>query len=141
MIEINNLSGFEINEDIFKKILRNVLSEESLIEKKVSVALVKKEEIRKINFKYRKKDKATDVLSFSCDEKNFPENNLLGEIVICPSKVRENAEKFNLSFQKELSRVLIHGILHLAGYDHENSPFKAEEMRKKEEKYLKLYGK
>jgi len=60
----------------------------------------------------------------------------LGEIVICLSEVKKNAKRFSLTFEKELARVLIHGILHLLGYDHEKSKEGEREMEKKENYYL-----
>ena len=60
----------------------------------------------------------------------------LGEILICPQEVKKNAKKYGLTFKKELARVLIHGILHLFGYEHEENERSAEKMRKKEEIYF-----
>ncbi|PIR71400.1 MAG: rRNA maturation RNase YbeY, partial [Candidatus Nealsonbacteria bacterium CG10_big_fil_rev_8_21_14_0_10_37_25] len=84
--------------------------------------------IRKLNKKYRGKNRMTDVLS-------FPDNGL-GEIVICLREVKKNAKKFGSSFKKELSTCLIHGILHLLGYDHEKSVEEVKKMRDREEYYL-----
>jgi len=60
----------------------------------------------------------------------------LGEIVICLREVKKNARRFNSTFKKELVRVLIHGILHLLGYDHEKLEKEAEKMEEKENYYL-----
>lgn len=60
----------------------------------------------------------------------------LGEIIICLSEVKKNAKKFNSSFEKELNRVLIHGILHLLRYDHEKSDEEARKMEEKEKYYF-----
>jgi len=75
--------------------------------------------------------------AFDAPEKELREIGL-GEIVICLREVKKNAKRFSLIFEKELARVLIHGILHLLGYNHEKSEKEAEKMRKKEEYYLKL---
>jgi probable rRNA maturation factor len=140
MIEINNLSNFKVDEKILKKALEIVLKGELIRKREVSVALVDPEEIKRINFEYRKKKEVTDVLSFGFSEKNF-----LGEIIICPLRVEENAKKINVSFQEEIIRVLVHGALHLMGFDHEGSAPEAEKMRRKERKYLNkistFYGK
>jgi probable rRNA maturation factor len=124
MIKIVNLSGEEINEDLIRKAIETTLKEE---ESQIfpSVAIVNSEEIRKLNFQYRKLDKPTDVLSFAED---------INEIVICPEEVRKNGDDFN----KELKEVAIHGVLHLLGYDHENSESEAKEMFNKQNKYLKI---
>ena len=69
--------------------------------------------IRKLNRKYRGKDRPTDVLSFA-----FKDPDLLGEIYISLQRVRVQARAYGLSYDEELKRVLIHGLLHLMGYDH-----------------------
>jgi probable rRNA maturation factor len=136
MIEINNLSSFKIKESLFKRILKEVLEGEGLKEKRISVAFVKSDKIKEINSQYRKKESSTDVLSFS-----FNDNEFLGEIIICPEKVKQNANEFGVPFEKELVKVFIHGILHLLGFDHEKNSFEAKKMKEKEENYLKLYEK
>ena len=61
----------------------------------------------------------------------------LGEIVICPQVIKKNAKKFKSPFKKELVRVLIHGILHLLGHNHEKSKKDAKIMEEKQDFYLK----
>ena len=109
----------------------------------VSVAFIKEKEMRGLNKKYLNKNKPTDVLSFP-ETKDFMGKikefeNILGEVVICPKFIKKNAKKLDFSFKKELSRVLIHGILHLLGYGHEKSEQKAKEMKGKENYYLSPY--
>lgn len=76
----------------------------------------------------------TDILTFDLSEKK---NNLFGEIYISTDRVIENALRFKTTFKKELSRVMIHGILHLMGYD-DKTPSKAQKMRLKEDTCLSL---
>lgn len=128
MIEINNLTDSKINENFFKKTANNVLRGEKARKISLSIAFVPKKRIKELNKRYRKKNKATDVLSFLY--------NGLGEIIICPRQVKENAKRFGEGFKKELARVLIHGILHLLGYDHEKSKEEAEIMGEKQNYYL-----
>jgi len=143
MIEINNLTPKGIVSQITFKELRKagekVLKKEK-IKGDLSVVFACQARMKSINKKYRGKDKATDVLSFGYKTKiqnpKLLDKELLGEIVICPDIVKKNAKKFDLDYNKELTRALIHGILHILGYDHEKSKKEAEEMRKKEEKYL-----
>jgi len=71
------------------------------------------------------------VLSFNLDEKGY-----LGEIIICPDVVKENAKKYGVTAKSETIKVFVHGILHLCGYDHERSEKEAEEMEEKQNKYL-----
>ena len=129
MIEVNNLTGFRVNKDFLKKIAQKVLANEKKNKTELSIALVGPSRIKELNKKYRKKDKVTDVLSFIYNKSS-------GEIAICLQEVKKNAKKFDSIFKKELARVLIHGTLHLLGYDHEGSEKEAEKMRKKEEYYF-----
>lgn len=76
----------------------------------ISVAFVSEREIRHINKMYRKKDKVTDVLAFE-----FP----LGEILICYSQAKRQAAERGHTVKQEVLDLLIHGILHVLGYDHE----------------------
>ncbi|MBN1576660.1 MAG: rRNA maturation RNase YbeY [Chitinispirillaceae bacterium] len=69
--------------------------------------------IRKLNRAYRRTDRTTDVLSFS-----FNENDLLGEIYISWQRTEVQARRFCVSFNNEFIRLFIHGLFHLAGYDH-----------------------
>lgn len=80
---------------------------------------------RKINKQYRGKDYATDVLSFSSEVAGE-----LGELVLCPQVLIRQAREHDLSFKAELSYMLIHGVLHLLGYDHEKSAREAAKMFK-----------
>ncbi|HJN62102.1 MAG TPA: rRNA maturation RNase YbeY [Candidatus Parcubacteria bacterium] len=132
-MEINNLTKSSIDENFLKKVAKIVLKGENKSSGEISLALIGPGRIRELNKKYRKKDKATDVLSFQ-ESKDFLEG--LGEIVICLREVKKNSKKFKVDFQEELARILIHGILHLLGYDHEKSRAKAREMEKKQESYL-----
>jgi probable rRNA maturation factor len=124
MIEINNLTNFRVDTKLFTGVAKKVLSGENRGTENISLALVSKTEIKKLNKKFRKKDKATDVLSFELKEGKY-----LGEIIICPEVVKEKGE--------DIIEVFIHGILHLLGYDHEKSEKEAELMESKQEKYLK----
>ena len=87
----------------------------------LSLALVGDREIRKLNAKYRKKNYATDVLSFPA-AKNSPEPiRLLGDVVISVDKARAQAKERGWTVKEEVTTLLIHGIVHLLGYDHERS--------------------
>ncbi len=99
--------------------------------------------IRDLNHSYRKKDKATDVLSFSAIENGdaFISTELLGDLVISVPTARRQARRFGVSVRDEIMRLLVHGVLHLFGYDHENvSQAKARKMRSKERALLKMIG-
>ncbi len=146
MIEINNLTTNQIDEEFLKNVCQKVLKGEKLKNKtELSLALIGQGKMRKLNKKYRNKNKITDVLAFPelkmLTEKfgtsSFQETRGLGEIVICVREVKKNAKKFNSTFEQELKRCLIHGILHLLGYNHEKGEKEAKRMEQKEEYYLK----
>ena len=166
MIEINNLTTQQIDEDFLRKCVKIVLDSEPAFapafakatagkkamagkgkkEADLSIALVGQGRMRKINKRYRGKNRVTDILSFSESKvllekfKVGPIQKIqsLGEIVICLREVKKNAKKFKSSLEKELAKVLIHGVLHLLGYDHEKSEKAAKEMEEKQEKLVKL---
>ena len=146
LVEINNLTTSRVNKKFFEKIAKRILAEENEKKLGLSIALVSRTIIKKLNRKYRKKNKTTDVLSFFYrarrsrakvkeeDEVFFTQ----GEIVICPEVVKKNAEKFGIPFRKELIRILIHGILHLLGYDDEKNEKRTKLMEEKQNYYLEL---
>jgi len=133
MIEINNLTNFVVDKAFFTGVAKKVLKGENKGTEHVSVAFVSPAEMQKLNKKYRKKDKPTDVLSF---EKVSDFKEEAAEIIICPQVVRENATTSKLSLKKELAKMLIHGILHALGYDHEKSAPDAVKMEEKEKYYF-----
>ncbi|MCK9393745.1 MAG: rRNA maturation RNase YbeY [Candidatus Paceibacterota bacterium] len=145
MIEIQSLNvNFKrIDKKSLVDIANIVLAKEKVGKKvDISIVIVNEEDIRKINLQYRKFNKATDVLSFG-SIKDFlsVECFVLPEIVICTEEVEKNAKEANVSFKNELVRVLIHGILHLLDYDHENDEEDAKKMFLKQEEYLAMFFK
>ena len=149
MYEITYLNLEENNtyEKTVEKVLNKCFEEEGLLDSKliITITFTTPEDIRKINKKYRKIDKATDVLSFPMFEKNeldekiknkdFLYEDVLGDIIISIEKVKEQAEEYGHSFERELSYMLVHGFYHLMGYDHIEEEDK-KIMRPKEEKIL-----
>ena len=112
----------------------------------VSIILTNPENIKKINKEYRNIDKETDVLSFPMFEKdeinnlnNLNHEEVLGDIVISIQKVQNQAVEYGLSFERELSYMVVHGFYHLMGEDHIKEEDK-KIMREKEEKVLTLIG-
>ena len=86
-----------------------------------------------LNIKYLKHDTLTDIISFDYSSGSV----LSGDIFISVDRVKENAKKFGVDFTKELQRVLIHGILHFAGFNDKTEEEKAI-MRQEENKYINL---
>lgn len=110
-----------------RKIVKEVLQRENCSpEVEIGVVFTNNQKIKELNKKYRKVNQATDVLSFPLEEKK-----LLGDVVISLEMAKSQAKEYKHSFEKELSILIIHGILHLLGYDHLKKQ-ETEEMEKKE---------
>lgn len=106
------------NSPLSKKQQENILSEVSLglrlkKDKQVSVAFVTPKVIQKLNKSYRGKDKVTDVLSFpfACEE-------TFGEVLICLAQAKKQAKEYGNTLENEITILLVHGLIHLFGYDH-----------------------
>jgi len=116
-----------------RKFIRRVVRETLKREAKggeVSIVLTDNEYIRELNLKYRSVDRATDVLAFPMDEE------ILGDIVISVEKAKEQALVYRKSLKNEVGRLVIHGILHLIGYD-DSSRASLKKMHAREEEILK----
>ena len=134
-------------EDIIKRVVEQCFKEEKLENSKlyISITLTTPEHIHEINKQYRNVDKETDVLSFpmfekeeldkKIENKTFLYEDILGDIIISIDRVKEQAEEYGHSFERELSYMLVHGFYHLMGYDHIKEEDK-KIMRPKEEKIL-----
>ncbi len=107
----------------------------------ISLTFVSKEEIRELNNQYRGIDNHTDVLSFPLiedfDEIEEDEEFMLGDVVICLEKAREQAEEYGHSERREIAYLFVHSVCHLLGYDHMEEDEK-QEMRAREEKVMTL---
>jgi probable rRNA maturation factor len=111
-----------------KKIGASILKALERSQAELSVALVGDKEMRPLNSRYRKKNKTTDVLSFPADPSMPANAGLLGDVIISVEQARRQAKERNTSLKKEIVTLLIHGILHLLGYDHERSQRQAKIM-------------
>jgi probable rRNA maturation factor len=101
---------------------RRLLSALGEEESGLSLSLVDDEAIRSLNHEYRDKNKATDVLSFPLeDTRSRDREHLLGDVVISVDTARRQAADYDAPLQRELYRLLIHGLLHLKGHDHEHA--------------------
>lgn len=125
---IVNQHRYKLPESFLKKWVKALTKELELHGEKVKgkqliLAFTNENEIKALNKTYRKKNKPTDVLSFDPIE---PDD--LGELVLCPSVLRKQAKEHKLKFEIELGYMVIHGVLHLLGYDHEKTAKEAKEM-------------
>lgn len=124
-----------------RELVRSVLQKVFEIagrEGEVSVLVVDDREMRRLNLEYRHIDSSTDVLSFALNEGSdldlHPE--MLGDIVVSMETAARQAAESGRPMEKELSWLLVHGALHLLGYDHERSQKEAAAMRELEKRIL-----
>ncbi len=156
MLEIHNFTQNELDKKFFQKIAKKTLEITDVKDKtEISLAIVGDGRIRRLNKMYRGKNRVTDVLSFENKSvlpylsKAFPKMKKgdefieapdgvkrLGEVVICYPRAKKQAKKLNHTLEKELTILLIHGILHLLGYDHEKGGEEEKKMKEMEEKIL-----
>lgn len=89
--------------------------------KDVTIAFVSDRKMRALNKEFRAQDKTTDVLSFPFEADEFsPQDNFLGDVVISLEQAERQAAENDLDLETEIKQLILHGVLHLCGYDHEN---------------------
>ncbi len=123
-----NDSGIELPEALTDKlgevIKKGLARAGKLVDFEIGLSFVTPEEIRRLNCEYRAKDEVTDVLSFTygTDWQKMSNDQpiILGDIVICVKRAQEQAAEYGHSFEREMSFLTAHGLMHLLGYDHEN---------------------
>lgn len=131
MIDIIS-DNYEINLEYFKKVVVFVSSQIKL-SGNATIKIGDEKESRDLNNRYRNKDYPTDVLTFPLNEQ-FPDSFYLGDIFICFDVLKEQAKKANISENDELTTLIVHGLLHLKGNDHETD---SGEMLKLQDDLLK----
>jgi probable rRNA maturation factor len=114
-----------------REIVREIIKKEKKTSGDLSFVITNDERLKEINVEFLEHDYYTDVITFNYNEKDV----INGEIYISLERVKENALNYNVSLETELFRVLIHGVLHLVGYDDTNSEKKSE-MRRMEDFWL-----
>jgi probable rRNA maturation factor len=135
MISFHSEVPFEIvDADAKATWLTAVISSENYKEGEVSIVFCDDQFLHKLNVEFLDHDTLTDVISFDYSIGK----EIHGEIFISIERVKENAKEFNQSFEQELSRVMVHGILHYCGYK-DKLPTDANVMRSKEEFYLQQH--
>ena len=125
-LQIQNESTVKLKKTLIKDFLCRVLEKLEKDKWEVSILFTGDAFIQKLNKEYRGKDEPTDVLSFAqVDNKEaFPSKGgrfYAGDIVISMETLAKNADYFGITMNEELKRLLVHGILHLSGMDHENN--------------------
>ena len=152
MIQIRCDEVFQdlINEKRIRNILKDFLNSLFDNQRGISVLITNDAEIQKLNKQFRKKDYPTDILSWTYDvgegeiagpELNeSQEENITGELAVSAERVIKQASENGWNFETELIRLLAHGCVHLAGWDHEESGKQEREMLELEIKLLKEVG-
>lgn len=130
-IDINNQSINQISDKAIKTVLKrsvDFLKKEGIIKLKqsvnLSVALVKENDIAKLNWQYRSKKGSTDVLSFCYDKTDQIIN---GEIILAPKVIKKYAKEDGCNFKSEFGKNLVHGLLHIIGFEHSEKMFNLQE--------------
>lgn len=123
-VDINNEFGYKEDYSYLNKVIEIALDEEKQSNAVFSIIFVSNKRIQEINRDYRGLDRVTDVISFAfLDNKKAIINDshfqLLGEIYVCIPRMQEQAIEYGHSEKRELSFLVVHGILHLLGYDHQ----------------------
>jgi len=135
--------GFGRHAPLLRRLARASLRHLGEPGSELSLALVGDDEMQRLNRGYRGKDRTTDVLAFALREgeaAGLQEPGLLGDVVISvPTAQRQAAERGH-ALERELAELLVHGVLHLLGYDHERSPAEARRMFGKQREVLAAIG-
>jgi probable rRNA maturation factor len=135
----NNQKEIKIDRRKIRSTTIKLLKYLDCADKEISLSFVNDETIRQLNNQYLNKDKPTNVLSFSLQEGEFNDINpqILGDIVISLDTAQADAAKSGLSLEQEIDFLIIHGLLHLLGYNHENTT--KEETKKMQRKEKDLF--
>ena len=137
----NNQKKIKINRRKIRSAILKILKILECADKEISINFVDDAKIKQLNKQYLGKDKATNVLSFSLREDEYGNINpqVLGDIIISVETAQKDAVYGNLTVDQEIDFLIIHGLLHLLGYDHENTNTKeTSKMRKKERELFNI---
>jgi len=136
MISFNYETDFELsNELYYQQWLSSVILSEKKTEGEINYIFCDDESLHKINLEYLQHDTLTDVISFDY----AIGNELHGDIFISIDRVADNAKDFNVAFDDELKRVMVHGLLHFCGYKDKSESDEAMMRDKEDEKILMFH--
>ena len=119
-----------------RNLIERILSAVGESKATLSIEFIGDRRMRRLNAQYRGRDMTTDVLAFAMREGPGPRSVLLGDVVISVPRAAKQAAEHGHPVERELAVLLIHGVLHLLGYDHERSAAEARRMRRKERALL-----
>ena len=137
----NDHPQINIDSDDINNKIETVMNNLDCLNQEVSILLTADADIRKLNQQFRSIDQATDVLSFpqnAEEDPPIPGELILGDIAVSLDTAQVQAKEHGLTFEEEIILLLIHGILHLLGYDHEISEQEEEKMRSKTRELFNL---
>ncbi|HPL97648.1 MAG TPA: rRNA maturation RNase YbeY [Smithellaceae bacterium] len=137
----NQQKLIKIDRRKIRQVMTRLMKATDCVSAEISITFVDDAAIRILNREYLKRDKPTNVLSFSLQEGEYGDINagLLGDIIISAETALRDALRGGLTFEEEIIFLLIHGFLHLTGYNHENtSRANASRMRQKEKELFRL---
>ncbi len=117
-VEVNSASTKIPSIENIEQWISAALHSDELAEAEVSVYIVDEQESQELNFQYRAKDKSTNVLSFPADIPDEVGVPLLGDLVVCAPVVEREAVEQGKTLEAHWAHMLVHGTLHLLGYDH-----------------------
>lgn len=135
-IEFSSQNDFLLdNKEAYANWLSQVIFKENKSPGDISYVFCSDEYLHSINFEYLNHDTFTDIITFDYSMGD----QLHAEVYISTERIADNASQFNVSFHKELLRVMVHGVLHLCGYK-DHTPEDIQIMRSKEDTYIKLFS-
>lgn len=129
---IDTENGIKVNKTLIHKAIGRLKSVLGISINSLSIVFLSSGSIRKINWEYLKHNYSTDIITFNYSGNNI---DLDGEIFISVDDALENSKRFNCTVDNELFRLVIHGILHMIGYD-DQTEIERKDMKKNENKFL-----
>jgi probable rRNA maturation factor len=126
------LRRISVRPALLRQVTQSVLEQAGYPSAHLSVTLVGKTRMRRLNRTFRKRDYPTDVLAFPMQDASESPLAFVGDVVICLPVALSQASRFGNTPEEEIVRLLIHGTLHLLGYDHETTEREARRMQRKE---------
>lgn len=139
MTILNNQKKIRLVLSPFESFAARALRVAKLNPGSVAIAFVTDAEIARLNKTYRKKNKPTDVLSFPAQSgKRVNKKQFLGDIAIAPAVARRYAKKNGRTLENEICILILHGILHLLGYDHETDQGQMDRIERKLRRKMRL---
>ncbi len=132
-LQIHNQTDKQIDETFSRKAALAVLDGEQRTARTLDLILVTDQDLKAMKQKYFNIDQFTDVITFNLEDDDA--DDIEGEIYLAPGQIMENAKRFAVSFNHEMTRVIVHGVLHLCGHE-DDTPELKQQMRELEDYYL-----